>query len=149
LVPAGLLLGLAAIVAGTIIGCFRWPCLSPGPRPARQLPLARAASARRFSARHRAWLSSISWDSLVGRSAVRPPSSVSIPFWVPAPRSCLASQAVVSIYGYEFVHRLQAIVSAILIVPVPRAEPCGFFQHHVRAASLNTAHGGALLGSFA
>jgi nucleobase:cation symporter-1, NCS1 family len=53
---------------------------------------------------------------------------------------------MVSVYGYEFVHRLQSFGSAILIVLFV-VLTVKIFQHHV-VLPHNTAHGGALAGAF-
>ena len=58
----------------------------------------------------------------------------------------LAVEGLVSIYGYEFVHRLQWWGSAILIV-LFAVLTARIFQHHV-VLPRNTVHGGALIGAF-
>jgi nucleobase:cation symporter-1, NCS1 family len=58
----------------------------------------------------------------------------------------LAVEGLVSVYGYEFVHRLQSWGSAILIV-LFAVLTVRIVQHHI-VLPHNTVHGGALAGAF-
>jgi purine-cytosine permease-like protein len=68
-----------------------------------------------------------------------------IPFWAGA-ALVLAIEGLVSVYGYEFVHRLQSWGSAILIILFV-VLTVRIFGHHI-VLPVNTVHGGALAGAF-
>jgi nucleobase:cation symporter-1, NCS1 family len=145
----GFQLGVAALVLGTILGSVPVAILCTwGPRTGTgQVPLARMPFGRAIVLPGTVqWLSSIAWDALVGLFGGEAAQLLfGVPFWAGA-AIVLAVEGVVSIFGYEFVHRLQAWGSAILIV-LFAVLTVRIFQHHVTLPH-DTVHGGALLGAF-
>lgn len=141
--------GLAAIVLGTVIGSLPVAILCTwGPRTGTgQVPLARLPFGKTIVLPATVqWLSSIAWDALVGLFGGQAAALLlGIPFWAGA-ALVLAIEGLVSIYGYEFVHRLQAWGSTILIV-LFAVLTVRIFQHHV-VPPADTVHGGALVGAF-
>jgi nucleobase:cation symporter-1, NCS1 family len=142
-------LGLVAIVVGTIIGSLPVAILCTwGPRTGTaQVPLARLPFGKTIVLPGTVqWLSSIAWDALVGLFGGQAAQLLfHVPFWVGA-AIVLGLEAVISIYGYEFVHRLQAIGSVILIALFAVLSVRILSRHVVLPH--DTAHGGALLGAF-
>jgi nucleobase:cation symporter-1, NCS1 family len=62
------------------------------------------------------WLSSIAWDGLVGLFGGEALSVLlHVPFWVGV-LIVLALQGVVGIFGYELIHRVEAVMTVVLIV---------------------------------
>lgn len=115
----GFWLGLLAMVIGTVLGSLVVGYLSTwGPRTGTaQLPAARMAfgGAVMLPAALQ-WLSSIAWDALVGLFGGEALSVLlGIPFWV-AVLIVLAVQGVVGFFGYEVIHRLQAVLTVVLLV---------------------------------
>ena len=110
---------LLAIVVGTVLGCLAVGYLSTwGPKTGTaQLPNARMA----FGSTVRAvaviqWLSSIAWDGLVGLFGGQALAALTgLPFWLSA-LIVLATQGTVGAFGYELIHRLQAVMSVLLFV---------------------------------
>lgn len=145
----GFQLGLVAIVVGTIVGSLPVAILCTwGPRTGTaQLPLARMPFGKSILLPGAVqWLSTIAWDALVGLFGGEAAQLLfHVPFWLGA-AIVLAVEAIVSVYGYEFVHRLQAWGSAVLIVLFVFLT-VRIFQHHVVLPS-DTVHGGALAGAF-
>jgi nucleobase:cation symporter-1, NCS1 family len=143
-------LGLAAIVAGTVIGSIPVAILCTwGPRTGTgQVPLARLPFGNTIIVPGTVqWLSAIAWDALVGLFGGQAAQLLlGIPFWAGA-AIIVAVEGVVSIYGYEFVHRLQSWGSAVLIV-LFAALTVRIFRHHI-VLPRDTVHGGALIGAFA
>ena len=146
----GFRLGLAAIIAGTVIGSVPVAILCTwGPRTGTgQVPLARLPFGKAIVLPGTVqWLSSIAWDALVGLFGGEAAQLLlGIPFWAGV-ALVLALEGLVSIYGYEFVHRLQSWGSAILIV-LFAVLTVRIFRHHI-VLPHNTVHGGALIGAFA
>ena len=113
----GFWLGLLAMVIGTALGCLAVAYLSTwGPRTGTaQLPNARMA----FGSTGAVvaviqWLSAIAWDGLVGLFGGEALSALlGIPFWL-AVVIVLTAQATVGIFGYEVIHRLQAVMTVVL-----------------------------------
>jgi nucleobase:cation symporter-1, NCS1 family len=142
-------LGLVAIIVGTIIGSLPVAILCTwGPRTGTaQVPLARMPFGKTIVLPGTVqWLSSIAWDALVGLFGGQAAQLLfHVPFWVGV-AIVLGLEGIVSVYGYEFVHRLQVVGSVILIVLFV-VLTVRIFQHHV-VLPHNTAHGGALLGAF-
>jgi nucleobase:cation symporter-1, NCS1 family len=142
-------LGLTAIIAGTIIGSLPVAILCTwGPRTGTaQVPLARMPFGKTIVLPGTVqWLSSIAWDALVGLFGGQAAQLLfHIPFWAGA-AIVLGLEGIVSVYGYEFVHRLQVAGSLILVV-LFAVLTVRIFQHHV-VLPRNTLHGGALLGAF-
>jgi NCS1 family nucleobase:cation symporter-1 len=115
----GFWLGLLAMVIGTVLGSLVVGYLSTwGPRTGTaQLPAARMAfgGAVMLPAALQ-WVSSIAWDGLVGLFGGEALSVLlGIPFWA-AVLIVLAVQGVVGFFGYEVIHRLQAVLTVVLLV---------------------------------
>src|SRR5216683_1013444 len=112
-------LGLVAIIVGTIIGSLPVAILCTwGPRTGTaQVPLARMPFGKTIVLPGTVqWLSSIAWDALVGLFGGEAAQLLfHVPFWLGV-AIVLVLEGAVSVYGYEFVHRLQEWGSAILIV---------------------------------
>src|SRR5689334_6413933 len=110
----GFWLGFVAMVIGTVLGSVAVAYLSTwGPRTgAAQLPNSRMAfGAGVVVPASLQWLSSIAWDGLVGLFGADALSVlVGIPFWI-AVLIVLAVQGVVGFFGYEVIHRLQAVLT--------------------------------------
>jgi NCS1 family nucleobase:cation symporter-1 len=145
----GFKLGLVAIIVGTIIGSLPVAILCTwGPRTGTaQVPLARLPFGKTIVLPGTVqWLSSIAWDALVGLFGGQAAQLLfHVPFWLGV-AIVLALEGAVSVYGYEFVHRLQAWGSAILMVLFVVLS-VRIFQHHI-VLPHNTLHGGALFGAF-
>jgi NCS1 family nucleobase:cation symporter-1 len=92
------------------------------------------------------WLSSIAWDALVGLFGGQAAQLLfHVPFWLGV-AIVLVLEGSISVFGYEFVHRVQEWGSAILIV-LFLVLSVKIFQHHVVLAH-NTVHGATLVGAF-
>ncbi len=115
----GFWLGMLAMVIGTVLGCVAVGYLSTwGPRTGTaQLPNARMAFGGTVSVvAVIQWLSSIAWDGLVGLFGGEALAELlGLPFWL-AVVIVLAAQGVVGVFGYEVIHRVQAVMTVILIV---------------------------------
>jgi NCS1 family nucleobase:cation symporter-1 len=141
--------GLVAIILGTVIGsvpvallCTWGPQTGTGQVPLARLPFGKTIVLPGVVQ----WLSSIAWDALVGLFGGQAAALLlGIPFWAGA-ALVLAVEGLVSVYGYEFVHRLQAWGSAILIILFVMLT-VRIFQHHI-VLPVDTVHGGALAGAF-
>jgi NCS1 family nucleobase:cation symporter-1 len=141
--------GLMAIVLGTVIGsvpvavmCTWGPQTGTGQVPLARLPFGRTIVIPATVQ----WLSSIAWDALVGLFGGQAAALLlGIPFWAGA-ALVLAVEGLVSVYGYEFVHRLQSWGSVILIILFV-VLTVRIFQHHT-VLPIDTVHGGALVGAF-
>jgi len=142
-------LGLVAIVIGTVIGSLPVAILCTwGPRTGTgQVPLARLPFGKTIVLPGTVqWLSSIAWDALVGLFGGQAAQLLfHVPFWVGV-AIVLVLEGIVSVYGYEFVHRLQEWGAVILIV-LFLVLSVKIFQHHL-VLPHNTVHGPALLGAF-
>jgi nucleobase:cation symporter-1, NCS1 family len=142
-------LGLVAIVVGTIIGSLPVAILCTwGPRTGTaQVPLARMPFGKTIVLPGAVqWLSSIAWDALCGLFGGQAAQLLfHVPFWLGA-AIVLVLEGVISVFGYEFVHRVQEWGSAILIV-LFLVLSVKIFQHHV-VLPHNTVHGAALAGAF-
>ncbi|HTZ29494.1 MAG TPA: cytosine permease [Streptosporangiaceae bacterium] len=142
-------LGLIAIVIGTIIGSLPVAILCTwGPKTGTgQVPLARLPFGKTIVLPGAVqWLSSIAWDALVGLFGGQAAQLLfHVPFWVGV-AIVLVLEGAISVFGYEFVHRVQEWGSAILIV-LFLVLTVKIFQHHLVLAH-NTVHGPALLGAF-
>ncbi|OBF17257.1 cytosine permease [Mycobacterium sp. ACS4331] len=113
----GFWLGLLAMAIGTVLGSLVVAYLCTwGPRTGTaQLPNSRMAfgPAVVLPAALQ-WLSSIAWDGLVGLFGGQALSLLlGIPFWV-AVLIVLALQGVVGFFGYEVLHRVQAVLTVVL-----------------------------------
>ncbi len=115
----GFWLGLLAMVIGTVLGSLVVGYLSTwGPRTgAAQLPNSRMAFGNCVMLpASLQWLSSIAWDGLVGLfGADALAVLLGIPFWI-AVLIVLAVQGAVGFFGYEVIHRVQAVLTVILFV---------------------------------
>ena len=113
----GFWLGLLATVIGTVLGAFLVAYLSTwGPRTgAGQLPNSRMAfGGGVVLPAVLQWLSSIAWDALVGLFGGEALASLlGIPFWI-AVLIVLGAQGLVGFFGYELIHRLQAVLTLVL-----------------------------------
>jgi NCS1 family nucleobase:cation symporter-1 len=115
----GFWLGLLAMVIGTVLGSLVVGYLSTwGPRTGTaQLPASRMAfgGAVKLPAALQ-WLSSIAWDALVGLFGGEALAVLlGIPFWA-AVLIVLGVQGVVGFFGYEVIHRLQAVLTVVLFL---------------------------------
>lgn len=115
----GFWLGLLAMLIGTVLGSAVVAYLSTwGPRTgAGQLPNARMAFGDLVVVPGiLQWGSSIAWDALVGLFGGEALAALlGIPFWS-AVLIVLAVQGVVGFFGYELIHRLQAVLTVILFI---------------------------------
>jgi NCS1 family nucleobase:cation symporter-1 len=115
----GFWLGLLAMVIGTVLGSLAVGYLSTwGPRTGTaQLPNARMAFGPTVPVvAVIQWLSSIAWEGLVGLFGGEALAELlGIPFWL-AVMIVLATQAVVGVFGYEVIHRMQAVMTVVLFV---------------------------------
>jgi NCS1 family nucleobase:cation symporter-1 len=149
LLGLGFWAGLAAIILGTVIGSVPVAMLCTwGPRTGTgQVPLARLPFGKAIVLPGTVqWLSSIAWDALVGLFGGQAAALLlGVPFWA-GTALVLGIEGLVSIYGYEFVHRLQAWGSTVLII-LFTVLTLRIFQHHT-VLPVNTVHGTALIGAF-
>jgi nucleobase:cation symporter-1, NCS1 family len=149
LLGLGFWAGLAAIILGTIIGSVPVALLCTwGPRTGTgQVPLARLPFGKTIVLPATVqWLSSIAWDALVGLFGGQAAALLlGIPFWAGA-ALVLGIEGLVSIYGYEFVHRLQSWGSTVLIILFAMLT-VRILQHHT-VLPVQTVHGGTLVGAF-
>jgi NCS1 family nucleobase:cation symporter-1 len=149
LLGLGFWAGLVAIILGTVIGSAPVAVLCTwGPRTGTgQVPLARLPFGKTIVLPGAVqWLSSIAWDALVGLFGGQAAALLlGIPFWAGA-ALVLAIEGLVSIYGYEFVHRLQSLGSSVLIILFTMLT-VRIFQHHT-VLPVNTVHGTGLIGAF-
>jgi nucleobase:cation symporter-1, NCS1 family len=109
--------GLLAMVIGSILGALIVAYLSTwGPRTGTgQLPNSRIAFGG-FVVLPAAlqWLSSIAWDALVGLFGGEALAVLfGIPFWIGV-LLVLVLQGVVGFFGYELIHRVQAVLTVVL-----------------------------------
>lgn len=115
----GFWLGLLAMVIGTVLGSAVVAYLSTwGPRTGSgQLPNARMAFGGLVVLPGiLQWGSSIAWDALVGLFGGEALAALlGIPFWS-AVMIVLAVQGVVGFFGYELIHRLQAVLTVVLLI---------------------------------
>src|SRR5258705_8460957 len=113
----GFWLGMLAMVIGTVLGSLVVGYLSTwGPRTgAGQLPNSRRAfGGGGVMPAALQWLSSIAWDALVGLFGGEALAVLlGVPFWV-AVLIVLGVQGAVGFFGYEVIHRLQAVLTVVL-----------------------------------
>jgi nucleobase:cation symporter-1, NCS1 family len=115
----GFWLGLLAMTIGTVLGSLAVAYLCTwGPRTGTaQVPNSRMAfgPAVVLPAALQ-WLSSIAWDGLVGLFGGQALAVLlGIPFWA-AVLIVLALQGAVGFVGYELLHRVQAVLTVVLLV---------------------------------
>ena len=115
----GFWLGLLAMVIGTVIGAFAVGYLSTwGPRTGTaQLPNARMAFGQTVAVvAVIQWLSAIAWGSLAGLFGGDALAELlGIPFWAGV-LIVLAAQGIIGVFGYELIHRVQAVMTVVLTV---------------------------------
>ena len=138
------------MVIGTVLGSLPVAYLSTwGPRTGTgQLPASRMAfGATVMLPAVVQWLSSIAWDGLVGLFGGEALSVLlHMPFWVGVV-IVLALQGIVGVFGYELIHRVEAVMTVVLVIT--------FAVLTVKLLSGNapiitppTVHHGALAGAF-
>jgi NCS1 family nucleobase:cation symporter-1 len=144
----GLRLGLTAIVVGTVVGSVpvALACTWGPQTGVAQLPLARLPFGRSVVVPGTVqWLSAIAWDALVGLFGGQAAQLLfHVPFWVGA-AIVLSIEGAVSVFGYEFVHRLQAVGCGVLIVLFVVLS-VRVLEHRV-VMPHDTVHGAALVGA--
>lgn len=140
--------GLAAMLAGTVLGSIPVAYLSTwGPRTGTgQLPLARLPFGGGVVLPGLLqWLGSIAWDALVGLFGGEALAELTgLPFWV-AVLIVLALQCALGVFGYAVIHRVQAVMSAVLVVAFVAVAVKVLSGHSIAFA--DTASGGELAGS--
>jgi nucleobase:cation symporter-1, NCS1 family len=113
----GFWLGLLAMLIGTVLGALLVAYLSTwGPHTgAGQLPNSRMAfGGGVVLPAVLQWLSSIAWTALVGLFGGEALAVLlGIPFWI-AVLIVLGVQGAVGFFGYELIHRLQAVLTVVL-----------------------------------
>src|ERR1700755_3637842 len=113
----GFWLGLLAMVIGTVLGSLVVSYLSTwGPRTGTgQLPNSRMAFGGGVVVPATLqWLASLAWDALVGLFGGEALAVLlGIPFWI-AVLIVLGVQGVVGFFGYELIHRMQAVLTVVL-----------------------------------
>jgi NCS1 family nucleobase:cation symporter-1 len=146
----GFWLGLLAMVIGTLLGSLPVAYLSTwGPRTGTgQLPASRMAfGATVVLPAIVQWLSSIAWDGLVGLFGGEALAALlHTPFWVGV-LIVLALQGAVGIFGYELIHRVEAVMTVVLIVTFAVLTIKLLSGNH-QIVTPPTVHHGALAGSF-
>lgn len=115
----GFWLGMLAMTIGTVIGSLVVGYLSTwGPRTgSAQLPISRMAFGPSvILPAALQWVSSIAWDGLVGLFGGEALAVLlDIPFWA-AVLIVLGLQGAVGFFGYELIHRVQAVLTVVLFV---------------------------------
>ena len=145
----GFWLGMLAMVIGTVLGSVVVGYLSTwGPRTgAAQLPNSRMAFGGGVVVPAvLQWLSSIAWDGLVGLFGGEALAVLlDIPFWT-AVLIVLSLQGVVGFFGYELIHRMQAVLTVVLFVTFVVFAIKLVSGHQVITPA--TLHGADLAGAF-
>jgi len=146
----GFWLGLLAMIIGTVLGSLPVAYLSTwGPRTGTgQLPASRMAfGATVVLPAIVQWLSSIAWDGLVGLFGGEALSVLlHVPFWVGV-LIVLALQGIVGIFGYELIHRVEAVMTVVLIVTFTVLTIKLLSGNH-QIVTPPTVHHGDLVGAF-
>jgi NCS1 family nucleobase:cation symporter-1 len=145
----GFWLGMLAMLIGTVLGSVVVAYLSTwGPRTGSgQLPNSRMAFGN-FVVLPAVlqWLSSIAWDGLVGLFGGEALAVLlGIPFWV-AVLIVLGLQGVAGFFGYELIHRMQAVLTVVLFVTFVVFAAKLVAGHQI--VSPASAHGADLVGAF-
>jgi nucleobase:cation symporter-1, NCS1 family len=145
----GFWLGMLAMVIGTVLGSLLVGYLSTwGPRTGTaQLPASRMAfgGAVKLPAALQ-WLSSIAWDALVGLFGGEALAVLlGIPFWS-AVLIVLGVQGVVGFFGYEVIHRMEAVLTVVLFLTFVVFAVKLVGGHDV--VTPPTVHGADLVGAF-
>ena len=146
----GFWLGMLAMVIGTILGSLPVAYLSTwGPRTGTgQLPASRMAFGDTVVVPAIVqWLSSIAWDGLVGLFGGEALSVLlHTPFWVGVV-IVLALQGIVGVIGYELIHRVEAVMTVVLIITFAVLTGKLLSGNHP-IITAPTVHHGALAGAF-
>ena len=115
----GFTTGFVVALIGTVIGSLPVAWLSTwGPRTGTgQLPLARLPFGRGVVLPGLVqWLGSIAWDALVGLFGGEALAQLTgLPFWA-AVLVVLVLQCTLGVFGYAVIHRVQAVMSVVLVV---------------------------------
>lgn len=145
----GFWLGLLAMTIGTVIGSLTVAYLCTwGPRTGTaQLPNARMAFGPTVVLPAvLQWVSSVAWDGLVGLFGGEALAALlGIPFPV-AVLIVLALQGAVGFFGYELIHRVQAVLTVVLFATFVVFAVKLVAGHDVITAP--TVHGADLAGAF-
>ena len=145
----GFWLGLLAMVIGTVLGSLVVGYLSTwGPRTGTgQLPNSRMAfGGGVVLPAALQWLSSIAWDALVGLFGGEALAVLlDIPFWI-AVLIVLGVQGAVGFFGYELIHRMQAVLTVVLFVTFVVFAVKLVGGHEIVAPA--SVHGADLAGAF-
>ncbi len=145
----GFWLGLLAMTIGTVIGSLAVAYLCTwGPRTGTaQLPNARMAFGPTVVLPAvLQWVSSVAWDGLVGLFGGEALAALlGIPFPV-AVLIVLALQGAVGFFGYELIHRVQAVLTVVLFATFVVFAVKLVAGHDVITAP--TVHGADLAGAF-
>jgi NCS1 family nucleobase:cation symporter-1 len=145
----GFRLGLVSIILGVILGALPVAILCTwGPKTGTgQLPIARMPFGKSVVLPAAVqWLSSIGWTALTALFGAQAAHLLfHIPFWSGA-LLVLVLEAIISIYGYELIHRAEWFGAAIMFVLFV-VLTTKIFQHHI-VLPQNTVHGTALAGAF-
>jgi NCS1 family nucleobase:cation symporter-1 len=119
LLGLGFWLGLLAMVIGTLLGSLLVAYLSTwGPRTgAGQLPNARMAfGGGVVLPAGLQWVGLIAWNAMVGLFGAEALAALlGLPFWLAA-LVVLGVQVAVGIVGYELIHRVQTVLTVVLLV---------------------------------
>ncbi|MBB4685657.1 purine-cytosine permease family protein [Amycolatopsis jiangsuensis] len=115
----GFTTGFVVALVGTVLGSLPVAWLSTwGPRTGTgQLPLARLPFGRVVVLPGLVqWLGSIAWDALVGLFGGEALAELTgLPFWA-AMLVVLVLQCLLGVFGYAVIHRVQAVMSVVLVV---------------------------------
>jgi NCS1 family nucleobase:cation symporter-1 len=145
----GFWLGMLAMVIGSVLGSLPVAYLSTwGPRTgAAQLPLARLPFGDGVALPGIVqWLNSIAWDGLVGLFGGEALAALlHIPFAL-AVAIVLVLQCVVGVFGYELIHRVEAVMTVVLAVTFAVLTVKLVSHHAVVTPAI--AHGTGLAGAF-
>jgi NCS1 family nucleobase:cation symporter-1 len=141
--------GLVALLLGTVLGSIPVAYLATwGPRTGTaQLPLARLPFRSTVVLPGLVqWLNSIAWDALVGLFGGDALAQLlGMPFWL-AVAIVLLLQCGVGVLGYEVIHRVQAVMTAIIAVFFVVLTVKLLSGHSVVVD--NSVSGGDLVGAF-
>ncbi|WP_328444022.1 purine-cytosine permease family protein [Amycolatopsis sp. NBC_00438] len=140
--------GLVAMLAGTVLGSLPVAYLSTwGPRTGTgQLPLARLPFGGGVVLPGLVqWLGSIAWDALVGLFGGEALAELTgLPFWA-AVLIVLVLQCALGVFGYALIHRVQAVMSVLLVLAFAALAVKVLSGHPV--ATADTATGGDHTGA--
>ncbi|GHG90666.1 cytosine permease [Amycolatopsis acidiphila] len=141
--------GLVAMLLGTVLGSIPVAYLATwGPRTGTaQLPLARLPFRGTVVLPGLVqWLNSIAWDALVGLFGGDALAQLlGMPFWL-AVAIVLLLQCAVGVLGYEVIHRVQAVMTAVIAVFFVVLTVKLLSGHSIVVG--NTVSGGDLVGAF-